>query len=351
MKGKFPKFLLIFILLFVFVFIGSGVYEFKFAATEKPWLLYESLSNVLSYLPVLAALSILWALVFKDKEEEQGFGQSGSQVKGSSLMMSFLLFTLFNFVFAFLISELALPKLYEYSQIKSVLAEEELKSLPELTGAESDEIFVSDFTKLKNYPHKDDVSFARGTVIFYFESFYKAGSDYYIKGLTVYGYTNSVLDYIITADYARVEDDVILAKDAVFLDYLSGKFNKKTTYSGQTKEVPIVFDTSAVYSLSCVEEVRDISLIDVFWHNDFIYFSKVNHFRLGNLVYTKIAYYIILILMIMISVSVGQSSENLRVVTKEIFQTVSFYIASVIITCAAYDLLVEFANMLYSLVV
>lgn len=340
---KIPKFILIFLILFVFANVLSFLYFWKIQEIEMMWMPYHMIRQFLVFLPLIASISILWSLVFKEKTE--------AVKPKSGAVLFFFFYTFFAFVIAFGLSEFLMSFTYQKVMQKNLLNQYEVTEAPEIESGSDDIISKDQFDNLKYYLHKDDVSFAMETVMVYMEELYNVKGNYFIKGLQIIAYaTNQKIEYIISAEYAREYENALYILDPVYYEYSRGKLDTKTTIQG-VKTVRLIYDIEGIYNTFPLQDIKDVNLLNIILYNDFVYLSKINLFRMSNITYNKLAYYVILILLIILSVSIGWSIQNIKIVKREIFQMICFYILSFIIVTAAYDILIKLSNMIYGLVV
>lgn len=341
---KVPRFLLIFIILFVFAFVTILIYNLKVVKIEKVWLIFVCLKEMLLYLPLIATLSILWSLVFKSKNEV------GRNPK-DKFFLSFIFYVIFSFAFAFAMNEYVISKLEEktYYQVKSKKSLLKLKTMQDIT---KEKFTTKEFKNLKYYPYKKNVAFAMGRAIVNMRRLYNMDNIYYITGLKVIGYTKkNQIDYIVTAKLAKIVGSQIYAYKPIFNQYKNGKLSKVKYIKGK-RGIPLTYNIKAIYGLTPNRRLKELSLLNIFLYNEYIYGSKINFQRLGNVVYNKVSYYIILIFMMIVSASVGWSMRNQRLTgTKDIFTMVSFYVVSFGLTVLVYDMLIRMMNTIYGLIV
>lgn len=341
---KIPRFILLFVILLVFCAVLGSIYLIKVTHVDQMWLPYHLLSTVATYLPLISALSILWSLVFKDKNEV-------AKPK-SGLMLSFLFYTIFTAAAGVGLNEFALPAVYDHNQQTLRLEKLGVDKLPVLLDTSGTNFTASEMDKAKYYLYKDHIAFAMGTVMVSMGKLYNAGGTFYVDDLKIVAYTtNGNLDYVITSRYAKEADGKLVALNPIYYDYSGGSLVSKKQITGR-RAIPLLYNIHAIYDISSFSEMKDVNMISVMMYNDFVYHSKLNLFRLGNIVYNKVAYYVILIFLMIIASSLGWSMQSVRAITKrDVFQVISFYIVTFFLAFGAFDLLVKCANMIYALMV
>lgn len=339
---KIPGFILMFIGLIVFTAAASFAYHIAVEKLEKLWLLYSVLIDIERYFPLVCTLSVVWTLVFRSK------GEMSTPNQKSGVFLNFIFYTIFGLLFAFANSELAIPKIYENASYQSSLEAMGIKQTPP-AKATTLSISPDEFQTLKGYPVKNNVVFMMGRTLISVDRMVNTGGNLYLIGVHFIGYTtNDNIGYILTGRYAKYVDGNIRMLDSVYYEVKDYKMVKSIRID-KPKDIPTIFDIRAAYALHPAD--KHLSLIDLFIYNDFIFASRINYFQLGNLVYNKIGYYSILILMLIFSVSVSWALRNQRLVgLKDGFQIVSFYLVSFLVVALGYDLLANLFKAIYSIV-
>ncbi len=340
---KIPRFLFLFILLLILSIGGAVLYHWKVTQVEASWLFFESLSTILTYLPLVASISILWSLVFKGKNEMSG--------NDSGFVLQFLFFILFNLTFAIIINEVALPSMEQNIIQTRIYKKMGLKSKPKLKEIQEGKIRMSELNNLQYFPYKENVAFKMGKAVVSMERVYKADAIYYIKNMKIFGYDkNDNLYYIITTPFAKEVGGEILTLNAKYWNVKSGNISLQKTVNGQ-KVIPLVYNINAIYQLSPGNKARTTSLVNIVRYQDFIFNSGINFHYLSALVYNKISYYMILIILMIIAASMGKTLKNERTTTgKDIVRIIFSYSVSLVLMVLAYDMLIRFSNMIQGLI-
>ncbi len=341
---KIPRFILIFIILLIFTLLISFIYLMKVTHTDKLWISYHLLQTLANYLPLIAALSILWSLVFKNKNEV-------AKPK-SGVMLSFLFYTIFTVAAGIGLNEFALPTIYEHNQQTIRMDKLNIDTLPGLVDLGGTNFNASVMDKARKFLYKDNIAFAMGTVMVSMDKLYNARGNFYVEDLKVVAYTtNGSLDYVITAKYAKEVGGQLIALNPIYYEYTGNTLVSKKYITGR-RAIPLLYNIRAIYELSSFREMRDVNLLNVMLYNDFVFHSRLNLFRLGNIVYNKVGYYVILVFLLILASSLGWNMQNVRAVTqKDVFQIISFYLISFFLAFGAFDLFVKLINMVYTLMI
>lgn len=341
---KIPRFLLIFIALLVLSVAGAVLFHWQISKVDQDWLLYESLASVLTYLPLIAAVSVVWALVFK--------GQSEINSADSAFILQFLFFILFNLGFAFIINEIALPALEQRTLHARILKKTGLKEKPRLKDIQEGKIKAAEIKNLKYFPYKENIAFKMSRAVVSMERLYKADQIFYIQNFRIFGYDkNGRLYYVITSPFAKEVGGQILALNPVYFDVSGGSVRRTRSVQGQ-KMIPLIYDINGIYSLSPGQKNRNVSLVNIVRYQDFIFNSGINFHYISGLVYNKISYYMILILLMIVSASMGKTLKNQRATTgKDIVRIILSYAVSLLLMVLSYDMLVRLSNMIQGLII
>lgn len=341
---KLNSFILHFIVIGIFVLLISVFYHMKVEKVSSLWLFYDSLLDFLFFLPVNAALSMLWPQIFRSKAEQEAGGRSSSG------------FTVIFFIFimvgaAILLQELAVPKLYDFINYQEQLSQMHIRKLPKFEDKSGDRFSLSEFNNIKYMPNKNNIAYSMGRSYVYFQKMYDGNGAYYVEGFRLIAFTDKKqLEYIMTADYAKVVGTEIMVVSPMFFQYSGGALSSSKRISG-VKRIPMVYEASGVYNLSAESTAGVASLIDVFLNNDYVYSSRINFFHLGNIVFNKIAYYIALVFMLILAGSFGASYRNQRLLYREYVQTACFYTFSFLFITLLYDTIISVVNMIYGMII
>jgi hypothetical protein len=330
---KLNSFIYYFICTTILILIISAVYHLRFEKIDRLWVLYTISLDVLFVLPLNAAISIMWPLIFRTKKDMQ----TGNA--GLSFFIMVYIFVVLGSAVA--LQELGIPKLYDIATHQTQLRQMGLRSrhIGDRTGAK---FSMNEFNMVRYMPYKSNVAFAMGNGVVYFQRMYNGGGAYYIEGFRYIAYNKyNQLDYILTCGYAKLVGTELYAVNP----YYNGKEVKGV------RRVPIVYSADGIYALSSEATTKIASLIDVFQYNDYVFGSRINFFHLGNIVFNKLAYYIALAFILIIASSIGFAYRNQKPVNKEYFQAASFYALSFAVLAILYDTLVALTNMIYTMVI
>ncbi|OHD57242.1 MAG: hypothetical protein A2Y33_14825 [Spirochaetes bacterium GWF1_51_8] len=340
---KVPKFLLFLLGLLLFVSLASLIYHLRVDKIDQTWLFYVIMQDISRFLPLITPLSIVWSLVFR------GTGQTTNADK-LGFLFTFFFYVIFTAAASFAMNELLIPYLHESASHKALLAQTQEKIPPSLKGVVFDKFDYSEVKNLKYFLHKNNVAFMMGRVAVSFDKIYKAGPYFYMEGVRFLGFDkNNKLNYIINAQYGKYSAGKIMLLSSKFIEYQNNSISKDLKMA-DSKSVPVVYDMAAVYHLS--NPVKEISMLEVFLNSDYVFESQYNFLQVGNLIFNKISYYIILTILLIFSSSAGWAFRNQRPVSiRDIFQAVSFYVVSFIVVAFSLDMLIRLANMIYSMAV
>jgi hypothetical protein len=247
-------------------------------------------------------------------------------------------------------NEFAISRLEEMAYHSSMVQKQDT-SRERLTDETGDKFTLSEFRNLRLYPFKENVTFMMGRALVNMGKLYNADGIFYITDLKVIAYdTNKNIDYIVAGQYAKVVDNQIVVHNPTYYEYSRGRI-RSTKELREKRNIPLIYNIKGVYSLSSKEQLRDISMLNIILYYEYVYGSKINFQRIGNVIYNKVSYYVIMIFLLIVCSSAGWAMRNTRITqTKDIFQMVSFYIVSFVVVTLCYDLLIRMMNMIYGLV-
>ena len=339
---KIPRFLMFFIVLFILALAATMFYLMKVAGTEKTWLLYQTLVVVFRYLPVIAALSVLWALLYKSPNEIPN--------TNSTFLLPFIFFTIFNLSLAFLANEFFLPVLHDNIIQNRILKRQHMKVRPHLKDVNPGKLRISEFKSLKYFPYRKNIVFAMDRGFVHFERLYKADKVFYVKGFTLVAYdANHRLDFSVSAPYGKINGNKILTLGARFIQYRNGKVYKIRQYKRQ-HSYPLLYSADGIYSLYPDASEAEISLWKVLRYRNFLLHSKISFYNYSIAIYNKISYYSIFLILLIFASALGQSLKNQRSTTiKDFIQLAASYLVSFVIIVLVYDTLIAATNMIFIL--
>jgi len=298
------------------------------------------IENYLSYIPVVAAISLLWGLILKTKDFQ-------NSVTGVGLGFSIIMFIFIILGIEFFLQDIVLQKLSlrqtNFIKFDFLKKENTKKTVPNTTLTQKE---INSFKKL---PKKENIAFMMGDVFAYFKKIYK-GEYYYLEDITFIGYSKKgSVDYIVSAQYAKIVDNYIYPIGTTFVDF--SKTSRNVFEVHPSKKIYLTYDPEAIYLFASDEEIDKISLIDVFRFSDFLFSSKIHYLRLGNIIYNHLVYYIITFFLIFVSSIIGTKYPLNRPISKEYFEWGCFIIVSATAIIVSYDILVALARMLYELLI
>lgn len=341
----FTSFIANFFILLVFILLISTIYHVKVDQLKELWLAYSITQDLLLYMPLMAALGILWGLVIRDKTEAQ------MPIPSSVTTLFVIVYILVMSGGAFLFQELLVPKIYDMASYRDMLRDRKITLKDKIQDTTGAKFKLSEFDSLPKLETRQNLAFMIGGSLVYFEKMYDGKGAYYIEGFRFIAYnTNKKLDYILTSRRAKWTEGQIYAIDPVYTGYSGGSISTVKNIQG-VKKVPVSYSPDAVFHLPSDHRVRHASLVRIFMHNDYIYGSNLNLYRIGNIVFNKIAWYIILIVLLVTASAVGMRWRNQRLVGKDYFPLVSFYAVTFLSMVIFCDILFSLANMVYGLVV
>ena len=341
---KFGRYIIYLAVLGQFVIAMSFIIHIAIDKTPVAWLFYTVALDFLYYIPIITSLSILWPLVIRTRKE----AESGVTPAATGFFIIVYIFGVMAGCVAF--QEIAVPGLYEIAKnsagTKSVFRM--AKSTTDRTGKK---FSVSEFYNLNGLPAKSNIAFAMGNSFLYFQKMYKKGGSYYVTGFRMVGYKEGgkALDQVLASAYAKIVDDEIFLVNPVVQKFSGGKM----VSSGRVgiRSVPLIYDATGIFNLGTDSSSKASSLIDIFRSNNYVLASKINFFHVGNMVFNKIAYYISVILILILVSSFGSAFRSQRPLYRDYFQTICFYAVSFVGVAVIYDILISIVNTVYGLVI
>jgi hypothetical protein len=326
---KFGRYILYVILLSVFVLAVSAVNHALFEKLQLVWLFYQMAVDYLYYIPIIAGLSILWPLVIKGRSEIE-----------ASITPAATGFFIIVYIFAVIagcvaFQEIAVPALYENAKFQTGLKAMNIRA-GKPVGEKSGKYFnYSEFDKLGGLPYKNNIAFAMNDSFVYIKRMVKSGGNYYVFGFKMITYQKGgkAVKSAFSRDRAKIVNDEVLFSNA------------------KGDSVPLIYDANGIYNLSKDSSYKESSLIDIFRYNNYVTDSKINFYHVGNMVFNKIAYYITVILILIILSSFGSAFRSQRSLFRDYIQTVCFYVISFAGVALMYDILISIVNMVFGLVV
>ena len=333
------------LLVLMFVIVISLIYHLKVDKISQLWLLYTVAQDILQYIPLTAGLGIFWGLVIRSRDEAQ------NPIPISVTSINIIFYIIIMMAGSILFQELLIPKIYNMANYQMILKDNKLmdqKKIKDITGSK---FTITEFNNLKYMDVKNNIAFFVGNSIIYFEKMYNGNGSYYINGFRFIAYNKkNQLDFILTSKYAKIVDNELYSVNPTFFGYTNGKLDLIKIVNSN-KKIPIGYQADALYNLTSDYRIKVVSLIDIFMYNDYIYNSSINLYRLGNIVFNKLSFYITLIILLIISSITGMKFRNQRLVNKDYFLIICFYIVSTLSMFICYDILISIANMVYGMVV
>ncbi len=342
---KLRSFIGLFFVLAIFVIIFSFIYYFLIEKIQSVWLVFYISKSVLFYLPVLSSLSILWPLVFRDISEGSYRGKS------SSLNYKVTVFIFLVICSAFLYQEAAVPAIYNSISFSKIMKSKGITPQKAVKFSEGDKFSMTEFNNLGALRMRSNIAFSAGTSYIYFGKMYDGNGPYFIEGFRFINYKPSnEPDYIITSEYAKIIDDLIYVVSPYYFEY-SGQAVKNVKRIEGVKTIVLPYRPAGIFALSSENIPETVSLIDVLFYNDYSFNAGINFRSLGNIIFNRIGYYIILVLMLIISSTFGSAFKNMRMLKGEYLKTAAFYLISFFFVSLCYDTLAEAFAMIYSLLI
>ena len=346
---KFSSFILYFIIGSLFVIIYSVIFHTRFEKPDTIWIYFKISQDLLFYLPLIGSLSLFWPQVFATKKDAQ------SPLTPAALSFYTLIFIFIMIGSSFLLQELAIPKLYNWSEYKAELKSKNIKDSDlknkDLSDKTQEKFKLSEFEQLKYMHSRDNITFQMEGSFINFQQMVDGKGCFYVTGCRIISYfSNNTLSNITTADKGKIVDSILYLVSPLSIDYKNGAQIGSKRVDG-IKKIPLIYNVNGIFSLSVESTASIASLIDIFIYNDYVYNSKVNFYHIGNIVFMKLCYYIVFVIMLILSGSIGIALRNRRLIKNEYFQTAAFYVISFIGTTLLYDTLVAVVNMIYGIVV
>ncbi|MFN4216114.1 MAG: hypothetical protein ACK4HQ_01740 [Brevinematales bacterium] len=336
---KFSQFFLYLFLLILVLGISGFFYFLQFA--KMPFLdtLIASLRLIYTYLPILSGLALLWGLVF------QGGGISQSTAIGPVILFIFIIMG-----GAIALQEIAIPSLTEIKQQSLILQAKKAKSIPKFKINPTN-INASEFNSLSWFVSKENLAFAQKNTFLSFEKLYKGpqGVYYGINFKIVSFDEQGRLDYVFISPQVKAYETDLFVFSARAYEYKNGNLVSQKGYT--VKKLTLPYPVGAIYSLRAHGNLEDISLIDVLRYNDYVYGSRINFYHVGILIFFKISYYTMMIVIIILCAGFGLTFQNQRLVGKDIVPALSFLLVSTAVTIMVYDILLAAVNMIYGLII
>lgn len=340
--GRYITYLIVLSLFVIGMSLGMHVIVEK---KDVVWLLYSVALDYLYYIPIIASLSILWPLVIKSRKE----AESGVTPAATGFFIIVYIFGVMAGCLAF--QEVAVPGLYEMAKYQSNMKQARIRLPKQMSDRTGKKFDVSEFYNLNALPSKGNVAFAMGNSYVYFQRMYKKGGSYYVTGFRMIGYREGgkAIEEVLASTYAKIVDDEVILVNPVVQKFSGGKL-VSSSRPGK-KVVTLIYDAAGIYNLSSDSTSKASSLIDIFRYNNYVLSSKVNFFHVGNMVFNKIAYYISVILILILVSSFGSAFRSQRPLTRDYFQTICFYAVSFAGVAVVYDILIAIVNTVYGLVI
>lgn len=329
-----------YLLLMCFVIIVISLIPLLGQKKDVFYIFTKIVESVVEALPITSALSLFWALVFKSKKDIE-LSPSKAAILFSVFVYIFLVIILAGFLQEILLPALdnktiSLPKITLKKQSKEVM-----NVNPVFT--QRDEVL------LKKLPYKENIVFMMGDVFVFIRRMYK-GDIYYIEDARLVGYSKKGgVDFIINLKYGKIVSGNIYPSSVSFIDY-TGKGSKIFSIS-PSKRIPFTYEPAAIYAFASDEEIKRVSLIDVFRYSDYLFSSKVNFTRLGNIIYNQIVYYIIVFFLLLVSSIAGGKYAMTRPLYRDYFEFFCAIVVSFVGVVILYDIFVSFAKVIYEFLV
>lgn len=337
---KLSQFFLYLFLLVLALGISGFLYYFHFGKLSSLDALLRAIRLVYTYLPILASLSLLWGLVFQNKG---GLTQANA-------IAPVILYILIIMGISITLQEIVVPSLTEVKQQSLILQTKKAKGFPKFTINPTN-INASEFANLSWFVSKDNLAFAQQNTFLYFEKLYKApGHIFYGNNFKIIAFDpQGRLEYIFIAPQVKAHETDLLALSARAYEYKNGNLISQKGYT--VKKITLPYPIAAVYSLRAHGNLEDVSLMNVLRYNDYIYGSKINFYHIGILMFFKISYYTMTIIIIILCAGFGLAFQNQRLIGKDIIPALSFLIVSTAVVIMVYDILLGAVNMIYGLII
>lgn len=339
MKKLYQFFLYLFLLALA-LGVSGFVSSLSFSKLSPLDALLTTIRLVYTYLPILASLALLWGLVFQNK----------SGLTQANAIAPVILYILIIMGISIILQEIAVPSLTEVKQQSRILQTKKAKGFPKFTISPTN-INASEFANLSWFVSKDNLAFAQQNTFLYFEKLYKApGNIFYGNNFKIIAFdSQGRLEYIFIAPQVKAHETDLLALSARVYEYKNGNLVSQKSYP--VKKVTLPYPIAAVYFLRAHGNLEDISLLPVLRYNDYIYGSRINFYHIGILMFFKISYYTMTILIIILCAGFGLTLQNQRLIGKDIIPALSFLIVSTAVVIMVYDILLSAVNMIYGLII
>lgn len=342
---KFGRYIVYLIVLSLFVITMSLIIHVLIEKKDMVWLFYSVALDFLYYIPIITSLSILWPLVVKSRKE----AESGVTPAATGFFIIVYIFAVMAGCVAF--QEIAVPGLYEMAKNQAGQKQGRFRFAKQTSDRTGKKFSVSEFYNLGGLPSKSNIAFAMDKSFIYFQKMIKKGGSYYVTGFRMITYKEGgkAIDQVLACSYAKIVNDEAFLVNPVVQKFSGGKM----VSSGRVgiKSVPLIYEADGIYNLSSESSSKASSLIDIFRYNNYVYSSKINFFHVGNMVFNKIAYYISVILILILVSSFGSAFRSQRPLYRDYFQTICFYVISFAGVAVVYDILIAIVNTVYGLVI
>jgi hypothetical protein len=278
---------------------------------------------------------------------DRSYYSSGSSER--TLNFKITVFLLLVAAGTFILQEFALPSMYDNISYGEKLKMTGFKAAPGDTTGEN--FSMSEFSQTGSMKSRNNIAFSTGNSYIYFEKMFDGRGSYYVEGFSFISYnSNKELDFVITSDNAKIVSDLIYMVNPVYFDYYRGAVYTVKRING-IKKIVLAYRPAGIFALSSDAVPDTVSLVNVFLYSDFAFNSGVNFYRLGNIVFDRVSYYIILFLMMILASTFGAAFRNMRLVSRDYLQTAAFYAVSFFIVALVYDSLSQAVNLIYSFLV
>ncbi len=342
---KTGSFIGLFLLLAVFVLVFSVIYYYRMDKTISSLLIITVSRTFLFYIPVIASLSILWPIVFRSAAENSYTGRES----GSNFNITVFMFLVIGAVFLY--QEAALPAIYDNISYSNNLRSKGITVKNTVRDTTGEKFTMAEFNALGEMNFRSNIAFSAGTSYIYFGKMYDGKGSYYIEEFRFINFkTSGEVDYIITSGYAKIVNDLIYIVNPVYFEY-SGQIAKTEKKINGIKSIILPYRASGIFALSSENVPETVSLINILLYNDFALSSGINYRSLGNVIFNRIGYYLILVLMLLISSTFGTAFKNMRMLKREYLQTAVFYLASFLLVSLCYDTFNAVLNLIYCLLI
>lgn len=251
---------------------------------------------------------------------------------------------------AFLYREAAIPAMYDFISYNEMLKSRGIVLKTPVKDTTGDKFSISEFDNLGAMKVRSGIAFSTGTSYIYFNKMYDGNGAYYVEGFRFINYKEGKEpDFIISARYAKIFEDFIYVVNPYYYEF-SGRAVKTAKQIRGIKIIVLPYRPSGIFALSAVDVPESISLIKVFYYNDYVFNSGLSSPALSNIIFNRLGYYIILVLMLIICSTFGSAFKNMRSLNREYLQTAAFYLISFFMVSLCYDTLAQVVNMIYYLI-